>query len=150
MTSRTLPPCVSVTMLDRLLPAIHRPLRYCRAAIVAVNYDCEGRPIDDLKGLMGKVAGRLRITRTEDKLRADWTWDDGRDRVEMALFRISDVYCTHDPEEDFDRFILIGSPVDMDGAPEMEWSIPITGTERRMTIVTSASKPVQRTLEAYQ
>jgi len=129
MTSRTLPPCVSITMLDRLLPAIHRPLRYCRAAIVAVS---------------------LRITRTEDTLRADWTWDDGRDRVEMALFRISDVYCTHDPEEDFDRFILIGRPVDMDGAPEMEWSIPITGTERRMTIVTSASKPVQRTLEAYQ
>ena len=150
MTSRTLPPCVSVAMLDRLLPAIRRPLRYCRAAIVAVNYDSEGRPIDDLKGLMGRVAGRLRITKTDNALRADWTWDDGRDRVEMALHRITDVYCTKNPEEDFDRFILVGSPVDTDGSPEMEWSIPITGTERRMTIVTSASKPVQSTLEAYQ
>ena len=150
MTSRTLPPCVSVAMLDRLLPAIHRPLRHSRSAIVAVNYDDEGHPIEDLKGLMGRVAGRLRITRTEDALRADWTWDDGRDRVEMALYRISDVYCTKEPEEDYDRFILVGSHVDMDGAPEMEWSIPISGTERRMTIVTSASKPHQSTLEAFE
>ena len=150
MTSFTLPPCVSVAMLDCLLPAIHRPLRHSRSAIVAVNYDSEGHPIDDLKGLMGKVAGRLRITRTEDTLRADWTWDDGTDRVEMALYSIIDVYCTKNPEEDFDRFILIGSPVDMEGAPEMEWSIPITGTERRMTIVTSATKPRQATLEAWE
>ena len=150
MTSFALPPCVSVAMLDRLLPAIHRPLRHSRSAIVAVNYDVEGHPIEDLKGLMGRVAGRLRITRTEDTLRADWTWDDGRDRVEMALHRISDVYCTKNPEEDFDRFILVGSPVDMDGAPEMEWSIPIQDTPRRMTIVTSATKPVQSTLEAFE
>ena len=150
MTSFTLPPCVSVAMLDRLLPAIHRPLRHSRSAIVAVNYDAEGHPIEDLRGLMGRVAGRLRITKTEDTLRAEWTWDDGRDRVETALHRISDVYCTHDPEEDFDRFILVGSPVDTDGVPEMEWSIPISGTERRMTMVTSATKPVQSTLEAFQ
>lgn len=149
MTSRTLPPCVSVSILDRLLPAIHRPLRHSHAAIVAVNYDSEGQPIDDLKGLMGRVAGRLKITKTSDTLRAEWTWDDGQDRVEMTLHRVSDVYCTRDPEEDFDRFILVGSPVDMDGAPEMEWSIPIRGTERRLDIVSSVSKPLQSTLEAY-
>lgn len=147
MTSYTLPPCITASLLDRLLPAIHRPLRYSRAAIVAVNYDSEGRPIEDL---FTRTVGHFKVVRTADTIRATWTWDDGQDRVEMALYRITELYCTREPEEDYDRMVLVGSPVDMDGAPEMEWSIPIQDTPRRMTIVTSASKPHQSTLEAFE
>ncbi len=147
MTIRTLPPCITVPLLDRLMPAIHRPLRYCRAAVVAVNYDIDGQPIEDL---FTHTVGHFQVTRTPDTIRATWTWDDGQDRVEMALYRIKELYCTRDPEEDFDRMILVGSPIDEDGAPEMEWSIPIQDTARRMTIVTSASKPHQSTLEAFE
>lgn len=147
MTIRTLPPCITVSLLDRLMPAIHRPLRYSRAAIVAVNYDSEGRPIEDL---LTRTVGLFKVVMTADTIRASWTWDDGQDRVEMALYRISELYCTREPEEDFDRMVLVGSAVDMEGAPEMGWSIPIQDTPRRMTIVTSATKPRQATLEAWE
>lgn len=147
MTSYTLPPCITVSLLDRLLPAIHRPLRYSRSAIVAVNYDEHGQPIEDL---FTRTVGHFKVVRTADAIRATWTWDDGQDRVEMALYRITELYCTREPEEDFDRMVLVGSPVDMEGAPEMEWSIPIQDTPRRMTIVTSATKPRQATLEAWE